>query len=82
MIFEATIKHYEEWDEKVVSSYMFVCADTMVEAVQQISNHYGEDTLEFIEVRPFSPDKFLAFTEEDAELFHTVRRHLESDVCW
>lgn len=82
MIFEVTVKHYEEWDDKIVDSYMFVCADTMVEAVQQISSYYGENTLEFIEVRPFSPGKLLAFTEEDAELFHTVRRHLESDVCW
>ena len=38
MIYIATVQHYEEWDDKMKTSYMFVCADSTVKAVQQISD--------------------------------------------
>ena len=82
MIYEATVEHYEEWDEEMVKSFMFVCADTIAEATQQVSNYYGEKCLESIEVRPFSPDNFLVFDEKNIELFTTVRRTLEKEVVW
>ena len=82
MIYVATIEHYEEWDGKVKPCSMFICADTIVQAVQQVSDYYGEQTIESVEVRPFSPDNFLSFNEEDAELFHTVKHHLEEDIVW
>ena len=82
MIYVATVEHYEEWDEKMVKSSMFVCADTMVEAVQQVSDYYGEKCLEFIEARPFSPDNFLIFDEKSTDLFTTVKDTLEREVVW
>ena len=82
MIYEVKVEHYEEWDEKMVKSYMFVCADTIVEVAQQVSDYYGEKCLESIEVRPFSPDNFLIFNEEDEELFSIVKHHLEEDIVW
>ena len=82
MIYTVKVEHYEEWDDAVVHASMFVCADTIVEAVQQVSDYYGEKCVESIEVRPFSPDNFLVFTEKDIELFHTVARHLEEDIIW
>lgn len=82
MIYEVKVEHYEEWDEKMVKSSMFVYADTIVEAVQQASNYYGEKCLESIEVRPFSPDNFLVFEEENTDLFTTVRDTLEREVVW
>ena len=82
MIYEVKVEHYEEWDEKMVKSSMFVCADTIVEVAQQVSDYYGEECLESIEVRPFSPDNFLIFDEQNKELFTTVRDTLEREVVW
>ena len=82
MIYTVKVEHYEEWDDAVVHASMFVCADTIAEAVQQVSDYYGEKCVESIEARPFSPDNFLIFTEKDKELFHTVTRHLEEDIVW
>ena len=82
MIYVATVEHYEEWDEKMVKSSMFVFADTIVEAVQQVSDYYGEKCLESIEVRPFSPENFLIFDEKSTDLFTTVRDTLEREVVW
>ncbi len=82
MIYEVKIEHYEEWDEKMVKSSAFVYADTIVEAVQQVSDYYGEKCLESIEARPFSPDNFLVFDEKSADLFTTVRDTLEREVVW
>lgn len=82
MIFEVKVEYHEEWDEKIESSSIFVCADSVIKAVQQVSNYYGENILESIDVRPFSPDNFLIFTEEDEELFRIVKHHLEENVVW
>ena len=82
MIYEVKVEHYEEWDEKMVESFMFVCADTIVEAVQQVSDFYGEKRLEFVAARPFSPDNFLIFDEKNADLFTTVRGTLKREIVW
>ena len=68
MIYVATVKHYEEWDDKMVTSYMFVAAESTVKAVQQISDFYGENCLEDITLAPFSSDNFLFVNEEYDEL--------------
>ena len=41
MIYVATVEHYQDWDEKKTTSFMFVCADSTVKAVEQISDYYG-----------------------------------------
>lgn len=82
MILIVKVEHYEEWDEKVKPSFMFVCADSIVEAVQQVSDCYGGNNLESVDVRPFSPDNFLVFNEEDEELFGIVKHHLEENIIW
>lgn len=82
MIYVATVKHYEEWDEKMKTAYMFVCADSTVKAVQQISDYYGEKCLEDISIFPFSPDNFLMVSEEYDELFHDFLLHADDNVCW
>ena len=82
MIYVATVKHYEEWDNKMITSYMFVCADSIVKAVEQVSNYYGEECLEDITLVPFSPDNFLFVNEEYDELFHDFALHAGDNVVW
>ena len=82
MMYVATVKHYEEWDNKEITSYMFVCADSIVKAVEQVSNYYGEECLEDITIAPFSPDNFLVVNEEYNELFHDFALHAGDNVCW
>ena len=64
MIYVATVEHYRDWEEKKVTSFMFVCADSIVKAVEQISNYYGEECLEDVTISPFSPDNFLFLDEK------------------
>ena len=82
MIYVATVQHYEEWDDKMKTSYMFVCADSIVKAVEQISDYYGENCLEDITLFPFSPDNFIFLDEEYDELFHDFTLHTGDNVCW
>ena len=82
MIYIATVKHYEEWDNKMMTSYMFVCADSIVKAVEQVSNYYGEECLEDITISPFSPDNFIFLDEEYDELFHDFALHAGDNVVW
>ena len=82
MIYVATVEHYRDWEEKKVTSFMFVCADSTVKAVEQISNYYGEEYLEDITISPFSPDNFIFLDEEYDELFHDFALHAGDNVCW
>ena len=82
MIYVATVEHYQDWDEKKVTSFMFVCADSIVKAVEQISNYYGEEYLEDVTISPFSPDNFLFLDEECDELFHDFALHAGDNVVW
>lgn len=82
MIYIATVKHYEEWDDKMVTSYMFVAAESTVKAVEQVSNYYGENYLEDITLAPFSPDNFIFVGEEFDELFHDFALHAGDNVVW
>lgn len=82
MIYVATVEHYQEWNEEKVTSFMFVCADSTVKAVQQISDYYGEECLEDITLSPFSPDNFLLLNGNDDELFHDFALHAGDNVVW
>ena len=84
MIYVATVKHYEEWNNKETTSYMFVCADSTVKAVEQISNYYGEECLEDITLAPFSPDNFLEFDNSlhDRDLFEAIKETLNDRIVW
>ena len=80
MIYQATVEHYEEWDDQMVTDYMFIAANSTVKAVEQVSNYFGENCLEAITISPFSPDDFLIVSNE--ELFHGFALHAGDNVCW
>lgn len=82
MIYVAYTEHYQEWDNKMSAENLFVTADTLTEAVQKLSNYYGEECLERIDIKSFSPDDFLIFKDEDTELFDMVKSKLEPDIIW
>lgn len=82
MIYKVTAEHYEEWDDKMVTSFMFVCADSTVKAIQEVSNYYGENCLEDVTISPFSPDNFLVVDKDCDELFHDFALHAGNSVCW
>ena len=80
MIYQATVEHFEEWDDQMVTDYMFIAANSTVKAVEQVSNYFGENCLEAITISPFSPDDFLIVSNE--ELFHGFALHAGDNVCW
>lgn len=82
MIYVATVKHYEEWDNVIKTAHMFIAAESIVKAVQQISDYYGENCLEDITLAPFSPDNFLFVGDEFDELFHDFALHAGDNVVW
>ena len=84
MTYVATVKHYREWDDKEANAFMFVCAESTVKAVEQISDYFGEESLEDITLVPFSPDNFLIINDENNGdlLFHDFALHAGDNVCW
>ena len=82
MIFKATVEHYQEWNEEMVTDYMFVAAVSIVKAVEQISNYFGENCLDSIQVTPFSPDDFLVLDSKFKGVFDDFALHAGDNVCW
>ena len=82
MIYQIYTEHYQEWDNKMTTANLFIVANTLTEAVQKLSDYYGEECLERIDIKSFSPDDFLIFNNENAELFDMVKSALEPDIIW
>lgn len=82
MIYKVTVERYKEWEDKMVTSYMFVCADSTVKAVQQVSDYFGEECIEDLTISPFSPDDFLVVDKDSEELFHDFANRVSEDIVW
>ena len=82
MIFVVELDWYNEDTLGIEPNKLFVFAKTFAEVVERLSEYYGEDEIDRIEIKPFSPDNFLAFSEIDTELFYRVRDQLGEKVIW
>ena len=82
MIYKVTVERYKEWEDKMTTSYMFVCADSTVKAVQKVSDYFGEECIEDLTISPFSPDDFLVVDKDSEELFHDFANRAGEDIVW
>ena len=85
MFFIAKLNVYNDFTEKVEFPRLFVCAENTLDATEKICNYYGEGNIEFISLRPFSPDDMLIFDAHDdkaRECFETAISILEKNIIW
>ena len=82
MIFTATVNYYNDDTMNVEPNHLFICADTLKDVAEKVSEFYGEDQIDSLEIIPFSPDDMLIFREENEELFYEVREALSEEVVW
>lgn len=83
MFFTADVRFYNEATEKEDLHHLFVCAENLVEATEQITGEYGEEYIESINITIFSPDSMLIFeSDEDETLYFNVKDSLGEKVIW
>lgn len=83
MFFTADVRHYNEVIEKDDLHHLFVCAESLVEATEQITGWYGEECIESINITVFSPYNMLIFeSDEDETLYFNVKDSLSEKVIW
>lgn len=82
MMFTATVNYYNDDTMNVETEHLFVCADTFKGVTEKVSEFYGEDQIDSLEIAPFSPDDMLIFNEEDEDLFYDVRDQLAEQIVW
>ena len=83
MFFTADISFFNEVEEKVDINHLFVCAENLVEATEQITGWYGEECIESINITVFSPYDMLIFeSNEDEMLYFKVKDSLGEKVIW
>lgn len=82
MMFTATVNYYNDDTMNVETEHLFVCADTFKDVTEKVSEFYGEDQIDSLEIASFSPDDMLIFNEEDEDLFYDVRDQLAEQIVW
>ena len=83
MFFTADVRYYNEAIEKEDLNHLFVCAENLVEATEQITGWYGEENIESINITIFGPYDMLIFeSNEDEILYFKVKDSLGEKVIW
>lgn len=83
MIFTADVSFFNEVEEEVDVNHLFVCAENLVEAIEQITGWYGEECVESINITGFSPYDMLIFESDgDEMLYFNVKDSLGEKVIW
>lgn len=83
MFFTADVRFYNEIEEKEDLGHLFVCAESLVKAIEQITGWYGEKCIDSIDIAIFSPYDMLIFESNDDEiLYFNVKDSLGEKVIW
>lgn len=83
MIFTADVSFFNEIKEEVDVNHLFVCAENLVEATEQITGWYGEECVDSINIMVFSPYDMLIFESDgDEMLYFNVKDSLGEKVIW
>ena len=82
MMYEVLIERYHEYNEAMVTNHMFVCANTIKEAVGKVTDYFGEEYVESLSISDFSPDDFLVVDGKDYDLFTRFRDCVAEDIVW
>lgn len=84
MFFTADVSFFNEVkEEKLDVNHLFVCAENLVEATEQITGWYGEEFIESIDIAIFSPYDMLVFESDgDEMLYFNVKDSLGEKVIW
>lgn len=83
MLFTADVRFFNEINEKEDLSHLFVCAESLVEAIEQITGWYGEEYIDSINITGFSPYNMLIFeSDRDEMLYFNVKDSLGEKVIW
>ena len=83
MIFTADVRFFNEVNNDPDLNHLFVCAENLVEAIEQITGWYGEEMIDSIDIAIFSPCNMLIFDSvEDEVLYFNVKDSLGEKVIW
>ena len=82
MIFTVTVNYYNDNTTKLEANHLFVFADTLKDVAEKVSEYYGEDQIDLLEIVPYSPDDFIIFDEEDEHLFYEIKDCLCEKIIW
>ena len=83
MIFTADVSFFNEVKEEVDVNHLFVYAENLVEATEQITGWYGEEMIDSINITIFSPYDMLIFeSDRDEILYFNVKDSLGEKVIW
>ena len=83
MFFTADVSFFNEVNNDPDLNHLFVCAENLAEATEQITGWYGEEMIDSINIAIFSPYDMLIFdSNEDEMSYFNVKDSLGEKVIW
>ena len=85
MMYTVKVKWYNEFSEvkdKMDTNFCFVAAESYHEVIDIMEQYYGKNNIEEITMSVFSPDNFLEFDSDVADMFYDVKATLGAKVIW
>ena len=82
MTFVVAVSYYNDETSEKTTDFLFVFADTFKDATEKVTEYYGENQIDAIELQAFSPCDFLVFNEEDSDIFFDVKKAIGNKVIW
>ena len=83
MIFTAHVRFYDEDSREPELNHLFINAEDFSDTAYKVSEYYGEDNIESIDIQVFSPSEMLVFqTDEEEILFYEVKDSLGEKIIW
>lgn len=85
MMYTVKVKWYNEFSEakdKMDTNFCFVSAESYHEVIDIMEQYYGKNDIEEITMSVFSPDNFLEFDSDVADMFYDVKATLGAKVIW
>lgn len=84
-MYTVKIKFYSEFsdlEDKIETKFCFVPADSLKGVIEIMEQYYGKNNIEEITIGVFSPDNFLEFDSDVADMFYDVKATLGAKVIW
>ena len=85
MMYTVKVKWYNEFskaENKMDTNFCFVAAESYHEVIDIMEQYYGKNDIEEITMSVFSPDNFLEFDSDVADMFYDVKATLGAKVIW
>ena len=85
MMYVAHVTYWDEDKEGLKTTHCFVPAVDYRDVTITLTEYFGENAIDKMELEAFSPEEIMVFDEDndvECDIFNNAYRVLQEKVCW